>query len=76
MIKTIALIAVAALAVPLVLAAFKPDTFRVHRSAGIKAPPERLYPLINDMRVFNTWKDVGKGSISSLESTARAEKAV
>ncbi|NPC55724.1 SRPBCC family protein [Caenimonas soli] len=103
MIKTIALIAVAAMAVPLVLAAFKPDTFRVHRSASIKAPPERLYPLINDMRVFNTWnpynlkdpnirgeysgpqagpgaayhfagnKDVGKGSISILESTAPAK---
>ena len=27
----------------------------MQRSASIKAPPERLYPLINDMRVFNTW---------------------
>jgi hypothetical protein len=55
MIKTIAIVAVAVLAVPLVLAAFKPDTFRVERSASIQAPPEKLHPLINDMRTFNTW---------------------
>jgi hypothetical protein len=55
MIKTIALIAVAALGALLIFAATRPDTFRVERSASIKAPPEKLHGLINDMKVFNTW---------------------
>ena len=55
MIKTIAALGAVIVAVPLVLAAFKPDTFSVKRSASIKAPPEKIHSLINDMRVFNTW---------------------
>ncbi|MDP3760561.1 MAG: SRPBCC family protein [Ramlibacter sp.] len=55
MIKTIALAAIVALAALLIFAANRPDTFRVQRTATIKAPPDRLHPLINDMRVFNTW---------------------
>jgi len=55
MIKTIAIAALAVLAVPLVIAAYKPDTFRVERSTTIKAPQDRLHALINDMRAFNTW---------------------
>lgn len=55
MIKTIALIAVAALGALLLFAATRPDTFRVQRSASIKAPPDKLHGLINDMKVFNTW---------------------
>jgi len=55
MIKTIALIAVAALGALLIFAATRPDTFRVERTASIKAPPGKLHGLINDMKVFNTW---------------------
>jgi hypothetical protein len=55
MIKTIALIAAAALGALLIFAATRPDTFRVERTASIKAPPEKLHGLINDMKVFNTW---------------------
>ena len=55
MIKTIALIAVAALGALLILAATRPGTFRVQRSASIKAPADKLHSLINDMKVFNTW---------------------
>ena len=55
MIKTIALIAVAALGALLIFAATRPDTFSVQRSASIKAPPDKVHGLINDMRVFNTW---------------------
>lgn len=36
-------------------AATKPDTFSIRRSASIAAPPERLYPLIADLRAMNTW---------------------
>lgn len=39
----------------LVAASLGPNTFRVHRSARIKARPESIYPLINDLRAFNRW---------------------
>ena len=55
MIKTIALVVIAAIGVLLAFAAAQPDTFKVQRSASIKAPPDKLHALINDMKVFNTW---------------------
>ncbi|MDB5873681.1 MAG: hypothetical protein JWQ07_3123 [Ramlibacter sp.] len=55
MIKTILILGAAVIAVPLVWAAFKPDTFSVQRTASIKAAPDKLHALINDMRAFNTW---------------------
>jgi uncharacterized protein YndB with AHSA1/START domain len=36
-------------------ASTRPSTFAFARTATINAPPERIYPLINDPRVFNTW---------------------
>jgi hypothetical protein len=53
--RIIAVIVVLAVAVVLVLAARKPDHFRVRRSASIDAPPERIYPLINDFHRWGTW---------------------
>jgi hypothetical protein len=51
------------------IAATKPDEFRVVRSASIKASPDKLFGLINNLRHFNTWnpyekKDPGKGVYS------------
>src|SRR5215207_1435664 len=43
------------IAVVLILAAMKPDTFRVQRSAAIKAPPEKIFPLINDFKAWAAW---------------------
>ena len=39
----------------LAYAATRPDTFRVHRTASINAPPERIFPLINDLRSGERW---------------------
>ncbi len=39
----------------LVFAATKPDTFRVARSASIKAPPDKIFPLIDDFRAWTKW---------------------
>ena len=39
----------------LVLAAMKPDQFRVQRSAAIKAPPDKIFPLINDFKAWTAW---------------------
>ncbi len=55
MLKTLLFLVLAALAAVLVFAATRPDSFAIQRSARIKAPPERLFGLINDMRAFNTW---------------------
>jgi uncharacterized protein YndB with AHSA1/START domain len=69
-----------AVALVLVLAAMKPDTFDVRRTASIKAPPEKIFPLINDMHQFNTWnpfekKDPGKGTYSGPASGKGASYA-
>ena len=48
-------IIVIAIAGILAFAATKPDTFQVSRSITIKAPPEKIFPLIDAPRGFNTW---------------------
>lgn len=39
----------------LIYAATKPDTFRVERSITIKAPAEKIFPLINDFHRWEQW---------------------
>lgn len=55
MIKTLLLMVVAGVALLLLYAATRPDTFAVERSTTIAAPADRLFPLINDLQAFNTW---------------------
>lgn len=43
------------IAAVLVYAATKPDVFRVARSTVIKAPPDKIFPLINDYRQWTAW---------------------
>jgi polyketide cyclase/dehydrase/lipid transport protein len=60
MIKTIAIVVVLLLAAVLIFAAFRPDTFRVQRATSIKAPPERIFPLINDFKRWGSWSPYEK----------------
>lgn len=63
MLKVIGIIVAAllvAVAVVPVLAATKPDRFHVERTASIKAPPERIFPLINDFRSWSGWSPYEK----------------
>jgi uncharacterized protein YndB with AHSA1/START domain len=55
MFKKIAIIILVLLAAVLIYATTKPDTFEVRRSATIKAPPEKIFPLLNDFRSWQTW---------------------
>ena len=55
MLKTIALIAFAAIGLLLIAAAFRPDTFRVQRSVRIAAAPAAIHPWINNMQQMNSW---------------------
>src|SRR5882724_11451952 len=54
-IVNIAVILAIAIAAVLILAATKPGTLRVQRSTSIKAPPERIFPLISDFHQWVTW---------------------
>ena len=58
MFEIIAIIAVVlaiVIAIVLILAATKPNTFSVRRATTVKAPPERIFPLINDFRQWGSW---------------------
>ena len=55
MIKIIGLVVVLAVVAILLLAASKPDVFRVQRSASIKAPPDKVFALINDFKRWEAW---------------------
>ena len=54
-------VGVTALVIALVIAGFllyasrRPDTFRVQRTARVNAPPEKIFPLINDYRNWTLW---------------------
>jgi uncharacterized protein YndB with AHSA1/START domain len=49
-----------AIAAALVYAAIQPDTFRVIRSTLISAPPEKVFPLINDLHAQSAWSPFEK----------------
>ena len=54
-IVTIAVVIAVVIAIVLILAMTKPHTFRVERAATIKAPPERIFSLINDFHQWVNW---------------------
>jgi hypothetical protein len=60
MLKIIAIIVVVLVAAVLLFATTRPDTFRVQRTSSIQAPPDKIFPLINDLHRFNTWNPYEK----------------
>jgi uncharacterized protein YndB with AHSA1/START domain len=46
---------VAAIVVILAVAATRPDTFEVQRASVIQAPPEKIFPLIEDFHAWAGW---------------------
>ena len=55
MLKTIALVLLIAVVAVFIYAATRPDTFRVTRSATIKAPPEKVFPFLSDFKRWTAW---------------------
>lgn len=55
MFKTLAIVVVVGIAGLLIYAATKPDSFGVQRSTTIKAPPEKIYALVNDLQQWKNW---------------------
>ena len=94
MVKTVAIVVVVLLVVSLagilLFAATKPDTFRVQRATSIKAPPERIFPLIADFHGWGAWSPYekldpamkrtfsgaanGKGAVYEWDSDGKAGK--
>jgi uncharacterized protein YndB with AHSA1/START domain len=60
MAKKIGLTLLVLLAALFAYAATKPDTFTVQRSTSIKAPPEKIYPLISDFHRWTAWSPYEK----------------
>ena len=94
MVKTIAIVIAILVVVPLaailIFAATKPDTFRVQRATSIKAPPEKIFPLIADFHGWGAWSPYekldpamkrtfsgaanGKGAVYEWDSDGKAGK--
>ena len=55
MMKIILLVVALVIAGVLVYAATRPDTFIVKRTAGVQAPPEKIFPLIDSLRAGERW---------------------
>ncbi len=55
MLKTIAIIIVLLIAAVLIYAATKPDSFRIERSATIKASPEKVSAYLTDFKQWAVW---------------------
>jgi uncharacterized protein YndB with AHSA1/START domain len=54
-IAIIVIVLAIAIAIILIVAAAKPNTFSIQRATIVKAPPERIFPLINDFHQWGTW---------------------
>ena len=58
MFETIVIIAIVlavAIAAVLILAATKPDRFSVERATSVTAPPDKIFPLIDDFHQWGSW---------------------
>lgn len=60
MLKIIVIVAVVLVVAVLIYAATRPDTFRVQRVTSIKAPPQKIFPFINDFRNWGAWSPYEK----------------
>jgi hypothetical protein len=55
MVKIIALIVIVLIVALLIYAATKPDMFRIQRTTRINAPPEKIFPHLNDFHRWVVW---------------------
>lgn len=60
MLKKIAIVIVVLIVGVCIFAAMKPDSFRVERTTSIKAPPEKVFALINDLKSWGAWSPYEK----------------
>jgi hypothetical protein len=78
MLMIIVLAAIVIIAAILIFAATKPDTFRVERSADIKASPEQVFAQINDLhnwRAWSTWEKMDPNMKKTFSGSAQGKGA-
>ena len=76
MLRTIGLIVIAIVVGILAYAGGQPDSFRIERRIGIKAPPETIYPLIADFRGWTLWSPWEKKDPAMKRSFSGADSGV
>jgi uncharacterized protein YndB with AHSA1/START domain len=79
MLKIIALTVIVLIAALLIYAATRPDTFRLQRSIAINAPPEKVFPLINDFKrwvVWSPWEKMDPALKRTNSGAAQGQSAV
>lgn len=55
MLTVVVIVVVALVAALLFYAASRPDVFHIHRYTMISAPPEKIYPLVQDLHQWTRW---------------------
>ena len=60
MIKIILVVIVLLVGGVLLVASTRPDALHVERAADVKAPPEKIFPLINDFHSWGSWSPYEK----------------
>jgi uncharacterized protein YndB with AHSA1/START domain len=73
-IAVIAVILAIAIAVVLILTATKPNTLRVQRAVSIKAPAERIFPLISDFQQWRSWSPYEQKDPATKRTYGGAER--
>jgi hypothetical protein len=64
----ITLIVIAVIIAAIVIyVATKPNDFQIQRTTGIKAPPDKIFPLINDLHNMQTWSAWGNRSSNATQ---------
>ncbi len=90
MFKTLAVTVAVLVAALLAYATTRPDTFRIERTASIKAPPDKVFAYLNNFPKWSAWSPwekldpelkrtmsgpaAGKGSIYEWEGNGKAGK--
>ena len=79
MLKTIAIIIALLIAAVLIYAATKPDSFRIERSATIKASPEKISAYLTDFKqwaVWSPWEEKDPAMKRTFSGTANGKGAI
>lgn len=79
MLKAIVIIFAASIAAILLYATTRPDTFRIERSVSINAPPETIFPLIDDFHqweAWSPWEKIDPGVKRTYSGAANGKGAV
>jgi hypothetical protein len=76
MLRLVLTILALGLALLLVYAGSRPDTFRIQRSVRIQAPSERIFPLLDDFRRWAAWSPWDKKDPAMRRTLGGAESGV